>query len=396
MGFFKDKDFQFALSAFILLNILLYFFIIRFHNLVPFNKTNYTSNAHHFFEDPRINGGNFDLLDGLAQFDAQWYLKIAESGYPANPQDNYAKGNLGSWEIFVYAFFPLFPILISMVNFVISNLFVSAFIVSNILLITTFISLYYVIDRLYSKEIALKSSALLMLFPFSIFLRSYFTEGLFLMLFIWFSYNFTKNNYFYSSVFLALLTITRPTAIPLIPIFLFFLFKDHSKTKTSGIGLIALIIVSVTPLLLWSLFNYYQTGNESFFMSVQAGWYNKATLFKGLFVNIESLLTFFKLPFHSFHKSQIDILVAIFATLISIKGYKILPKKIWISTLVLLFVPLLLKDTMSYSRYTAVVFPVFIVLANMLNKRLFLILATIFLVLLFTTSLYFVNWWWIG
>src|SRR5581483_10745435 len=95
------------------INIALYFFIFFFQDKISFNIRNYTISAHHYLVDARSRGGSFDFLRALGQFDAQWYLKIAEKGYPENPQliPNVNKDiNSG----LSYAFFPLYPLLLSL------------------------------------------------------------------------------------------------------------------------------------------------------------------------------------------------------------------------------------------------------------------------------------------
>ncbi|MBI2021771.1 glycosyltransferase family 39 protein [Candidatus Daviesbacteria bacterium] len=396
MEIFKDNKFILALTAFIVFNILLYIFIFKFHDLVPFNRVNYVYNAHHFFEDPRIRGEKFNLLDGLSQFDAQWYLKISKDGYPKNPQDNSAEGNKGSWERLIYAFPPLFPLVISAVNALFRNIEFSAFILTNILLVANFISLYYVVTKLFSAKLALKTSFLLFLFPFSIFYRSFFTEGLFLFLFIWFSYFFLQKKYLLSGLLIGLLAVTRLTVIPLVFLLIYYQYLDIKLHKYSLIKFIFSISLAAIPLGLWILFNRFQTSDSFFFKNVLSNWFSGQLFGTMLIKNIITVFSFAELPFHGFHASKIDTVMTVFSAVFLIKSYQFLPRKLWWASLILLIVPLITKDTMSYSRYAIVVFPLFITLSSILNKTAYLVLCGIFLLTLLTTSLYFVNWWWVG
>lgn len=108
---FKDRSFLKLFGLFVLLNILLYLFITLFYNRVPFNDYNYYNNAHHYFDDPRIENGNFNLIQSLGVWDAQWYLFIASEGYPKNPSTS-TVGDKSIMDALSYAFFPLYPLIL--------------------------------------------------------------------------------------------------------------------------------------------------------------------------------------------------------------------------------------------------------------------------------------------
>src|SRR6266852_2744550 len=82
----QNKIFVYSFGLFVLLTVFLYLFIFLFNRSVPFHAFNYRYNSHHYFVDPRIQGQKFDFILALGQWDAQWYLKIAETGYPTGRQ----------------------------------------------------------------------------------------------------------------------------------------------------------------------------------------------------------------------------------------------------------------------------------------------------------------------
>src|SRR5438105_3381549 len=86
-------------------NMLLYGWMAMFHSLIPFDKFDYQINAHHYVTDNRINGGTFSLVRAIGQYDAQWYLKIANSGYPTHPR-NMDVNDKATMDGLSYAFFP--------------------------------------------------------------------------------------------------------------------------------------------------------------------------------------------------------------------------------------------------------------------------------------------------
>lgn len=391
----KDK-FLVSLSFFLILNISLYLFILFFHSRVPFNKINYVYNAHHFFEDPRIRKEKFNLINSLGQFDAQWYLKIASEGYPKNPKNIPIDKYKGAPDVLTYAFFPLYPTILSITNRAFDTIELIAFTVANILMILNFGSLYYVVEKLFNEKTATKTCFLLFLFPFSIFFRSFFSEGLFLFLLIWFSYFLIKKNFLPSSLFLGLITVTRPNGLFLLLPFFYFLIKAAREKRVSVYRSLLCLVLVMSPLFVWFYYNFLQTGDFLYFYRVQSFWYEKQSFFSPLINNINNLISFNSLPLHFFHKSKIDILTALAGIALLIVSRKKLTTELWLISLSLIVFPLLTKDTMSYSRYQSVVFPLFLYLAIVLKKGVYGLVAGLFLITLFITSLYFINWFWVG
>lgn len=392
--------YKFPVSIFVVLNLVFFLNILFFHSKVDFNNINYEINAHHYFQDPRINGGLFNLFRALGQFDAQWYLKIAKEGYPFNPKTA-SMGDATNllMDGFTYAFFPLYPTIVGSLNILLGNVELSAFIISNTFLVLSFISLIYVVTKHFNKKVALKASFLLFFFPFSIFYRSYFAEGAFLFLLIWFTYFLLEKKYLKSSVFLSLASITKGTAFLLIPLFFYLVYSEFRRGKLLLKKFVLIIFLLLTPMIIWTIYNYIHTGNPFYFLFTRPfGGVNALTSipFLSIFHNILTILIFPILPLHLFHLSKIDVIMILAVMYFLIKSYKVLPKAYWMVALCVWLSPLLVKDMMCYSRFQSVNFPIFIYLAHVLNGRRYLIVFTIFFFSLLVISLYFVNWWWIG
>lgn len=392
---FKTKTFLSSLTIFILINILLYSFIIIRNQAIKFNEVNYLYMSHHYEFDPRASAGDFDFLTALGNYDAQWYLRIAESGYPSqkdiaqHPDPRYM-GELS------YAFFPLYPMILYVCNLLFRNIQLTAFIIANIFLLANFISLYYVITKLYSEKVAQKTNFLLFLYPFSIFFRSYFTEGTFLFLLIWFSYFLIKRKWLLTSLSLALLAITRPNGIFLILVLLFFLIKSLIKKEISIKESVCVVMISLIPFIGWLHFNYKQLGNPFIWYKVEAVWYNPKTFYEPIVSNIKTIISFGKLPFHNYHQSKVDASVVLLTLFLIIRSRKYLKTELWLMSIIICFVPLVIKDLMSYARYEIVSFPLFLYVAANTNKYFYTIILTLCAIALLVTSIYFVNWYWIG
>ncbi|HZE87734.1 MAG TPA: hypothetical protein VE090_06050 [Methylomirabilota bacterium] len=391
---FRSKSFFLSLIFFVLLNSILYSFIFFFNNKVAFNKRQYLLSAHHYYVDPRIDNKQFSLLRALGQYDAQIYLKIANSGYPTKalfslPQTEKYIGSM------TYAFSPFYPLLLSFLNFIFHNIELSAFIFANILLLINFLSLYYVISKMYSQTLAIRTIFLLFLFPFSIFYRSYFAEGLFLFLLIWFSYFLIKKNWFLTALCLAALVVTRPNGIPFFLLFFFSLFQAVWRGKITLQKTIIVSLMSIMPFIGWLYFCFRQTGDPWYWFHVQTSWFRSFPLFGPLANNLATILAFAQLPAHGFHESQVDVTVIGLVFLLLILGRWYLKPQLWWISFLLWFVPLVTKDTMSFSRYQIVSFPLFII-ASMAPKKYVIGLGITFFLLLFFVSVFFVNWYWVG
>ena len=233
---FLNKLFLTALISFILLNVILYAFINEYHSRVQFSDPDYYY-AYQYFTDPRIYHGEFNFLRAMGTWDAQFYLSIADSGYPKVYTRNH------------HAFFPFYPIFLNYFNILFDNIELTAFILANILLLLNFTSIYYVISKFYSSDTAVRTIFLLFFFPVSIFYRSYYPEGLFLLLLIWFAYFLINKKWFYTTIFLSFLLITRPNGLFLIPLYIFCLFWAIRKKEITFSTILLYLLISLTRFL---------------------------------------------------------------------------------------------------------------------------------------------------
>jgi len=384
---FRNRLFLQSLIVFILLNIALYAWMDNFNKIVPFSSLDYTKGAYHYEIDPRVNSGSFSLLNALGQYDSQWHLKIAGEGYQSHPikLKGIDKG-------VSYIFFPAFPIIVSVLNLMVKNLELSAFIVTNTLLLLNFLSLYFVVSKWFSKKVAIKTIFLLFLFPFSIFFRSYYVEGLKLLFFIWFCFGIKEKKYFISAISLGFFTITNAISLFLLPYFLILIYSSYKKRELLPRKLFAYALIAVLPFCFWMGFSYIQTGNPLYFIVSGTAWYRPAI---PILHNIALLFLFPFLSLRSVYGSQIDVLAVVLTIIIAGLSKKMLPFRVWLATVILAFTPLFLQDTISFARFTSVLFPFFAYLAYKMNNKYYFLCIFIFILGLLATSLLFINWYWI-
>jgi Gpi18-like mannosyltransferase len=295
-----------------------------------------------------------------------------------------------------FAFFPFYPFLLKIINTFIKNIELSSFLLANFLMTVNFFSLYYVIKRTNSEKTAVKTIFLLFFFPISIFYRSYFAEGLLLFLLIWFSYFLIKNKYIYASLFLGLSLITK--AVPMLLTALIF-YKLISLLRKDLITLkhaLSILLIVFTPWVLWLIFNLIKTEDPFYFINIRNDAWFFANPITTLFHNFKTIIFFPELPVHGMHFSQLDVTMIIIICVLLIFSKKFLNNIYWWISLLLFVTPLISSDTMSFSRYQIVSFPLFLYLASRLSDKLYIFLLIIFYTLLLYVSILFVNWYWIG
>lgn len=396
--FYKNLFFKY-LVILIIINAGLFLFINKFNNVVPLNRIYYYA-AVHFYKDPRINGNKFNFLKSTTVYDSQWYLEIARSGYP-RLNINLKSLDLHKNDPHKYAFFPFYPLLLTLLNTPVNNLELTAFCFSFFLIIINYYFLYYFVSLIDSKMIAIKTSLLLFLFPLSIFYRFIFTEGLFLLLLLLFTIFLFKKKYYLSAFFLGLSLITRANSLPLI-ILLFFELYQTNKNLSIGKNLskyLKLTFIIFLPLSVWSVINFYQTGNFFTFLKVRdiSGGINLfLSILAPLLGNLYRILEFPFLSLHAFADSKIEVIFIFLIFYLLIKSKKYLDYRLWWIAFSFWIFPLIATPLISYSRYQIVSFPLFYFLARKLKNWQFKGVSLIFIVGLLALSLYFVNWYWLG
>ena len=156
-----------------------------------------------------------ELFMSWRQWDAWWYIAAATDGYPTadvpGPPPPEAR----------YAFFPLFPLLIRIIDVIApGNAAVAAFLVS----ILTFLGLLVVFYRFLDSEVADRATVdrtvwYLLLFPTAFFLAAPYPMALFLMLVIGSIYFMRQGRWWAAGLVGALATASRASALLLVGIF---------------------------------------------------------------------------------------------------------------------------------------------------------------------------------
>ncbi len=213
-------------------------------------------------------------LSILTLYDGEHYINMAMHGYR---------------EPVLYAFFPLFPLFIRILHFIIPSYPLSGFFISNI---CSFISLI-ILNKLTKN---MKDNTLNLLYlifsPILAYTTVVYTESLFMLLTLSGYYLYKKDKYILSGIIVGLAILCRNSgiilwgAIGLDMLFHFFKTKDIKVKNILLYGTISLAIGMIYPVYLTN-----RTGNPLMFATVQETyWYReKGFIITGIMKDITVL-----------------------------------------------------------------------------------------------------------
>ncbi|MEI6092743.1 MAG: hypothetical protein WCQ47_03570 [bacterium] len=375
---------------FLVLFVKIIFFIVIYvgYKSYPFHVTSIQKDDIRFYlnpQDPQDQKVNF--LSTLQTWDAGYYRFLAEHGYQ---QDQDQVSN---------AMYPLFPLLVRLVNPVFfGNTVLAGIVLSNLFSIIAVLLLYLLVIKLFSPDIAFKTILLFLSFPTAFYMNLMYTESLFLMLVLGFFYYLYNNKIIPTAVFALLLPLCRPQGILIVvPLVFFILSKYKYKLldvlKSKENILVAVFFLGWTA---YFCFMYMTTG--LFFSGFDAQDY---------FVAQNSLLNIFRvdqwfldnfinveLSLHGFTNSIIDRTFFIFYLVSLYFIYRKTDKTFFVYALFLGLIPALSDHFTAYTRYLLPLFPMFIVFSIVLKNKVF----NLIVVLLFSIQIIFavrhcLNYW---
>jgi hypothetical protein len=151
-----------------------------------------------------------------ARFDAVWYLAIAEHGYGrANPD-----------------FFPLYPLAVRTVAFVIRSDIVAGVIVSLVAFLIALMVLYRLIELDLGPRVASYAVWILALFPTALFFSAIYTESVFLALSVGALYAARRESWALAGLLGGLASATRNVGILLVvPLLILYLEARQERAR---------------------------------------------------------------------------------------------------------------------------------------------------------------------
>ena len=305
-------------------------------------------------------------LDIWGQWDTGWYLDIAKNWYAvAAPYKNY----------YNYVFFPLYPTLIKLLGAVIGNNFYAGLIISNAALLAAAILLYKLVELDHDREVALNSVKYMFIWPTSFILSGVLSEALFLMLVVGCFYLARKGKWLNVGITGFFLSLTRVNGVCLgIPLFYEYMKEKNFRLKGISVNILALALLPL-GLLIFCVYNYYLTGDFLAFVHAQSAWGRHLgnplmTLAYGIFGVAAKPIDTVQACFTIFTLASLTIF------------YRRIPISYLLFCLISIFLPLS-SGLISMPRFTVVLFPVFILFAQLgKDKRVDTAFTIIFSVLM--------------
>jgi Gpi18-like mannosyltransferase len=300
-------------------------------------------------------------IDIFTRWDSQVYFSIIKNGYSPSSDLEKITSNI--------AFFPLYPYLVKSVGWVGIKLpdgiiVALGVVLANLLFLISAALLYHLIVHLLEipETAARRALALLFVFPSSFYFSCFYPESLFLLLALAGFIFGLEEKWLPAGICAALAVVTKAQGLVLF-FALVWLYMEKRGWKLRNIKPSVLWFL-LTPLVL-SLHIYYiyqKTGRVFAIIEAQSAWgRNQKNIIDGIIENLSGpSLDVFKIDL---------ILVTLFllCSLFVLKKYKV--KAFGIFGLLMCLMPLATGSLISISRFMLVIFPVFIFLGEILEKR---------------------------
>jgi hypothetical protein len=313
----------------------------------------------------------------LIHFDSGYFIKIAESGYLNN-------------DIIYRAFFPAYPILIFVLSLPLKIL-IGNMAASIAAIFISFVSLFfaiYLLNKLikidFDDSTVFNTNQILLLFPFSFFFLSAYSESLFLLSIVLSFYLARKNKWLLACLVAAFASSIRLPGILLFPVLIIEMLEQNDWKISKTFPKIFYTIIAPAGTIIYFLYlNFKAGGISTYFEAYKVGWPNRS--FSIFFIKpiLEPLYNlFFK---HGVVRDPEIIGLAMFiffcfGVFLMIRYH--MRKSYLAFAIMSAILPLVTGTLDSLGRYYMVIFPLFIAYAiffknKFLAKSIYLILSTI-------------------
>jgi hypothetical protein len=290
------------------------------------------------------------LATYFATWDGAHYLFLSEEGYQSGSAS--------------CAFYPFWPFLIRAGSWLtLGNHFVAGLLLSNLLSLAAFLIFHYFVERNHGPRTANASAALLLAYPGAIFFSFIYTESLFLLLVTLFFLCLFAKRYVWVAVLGFFLPLTKAVGVFCVFPLLVYLWIQRADWKT--------YLAYYGPILGYAAYfgiMYYTTGNALEGFDAQRFYPNQPSV--AHIFDLPGFLAhlFMPLQVHGMVDSAVDrgLFLLLLACLYPI--WK-LNKVYFVYACFIGLVPAASSWFLSYTRNVMMCFPLFIVVALLLQRR---------------------------
>jgi Gpi18-like mannosyltransferase len=364
----KHFDYWFTPAVLVLLNRALLFFVV-FAGLKFFPLK--SPSPWRFFP-------NNLFIDGWARWDSGWYFDIADAGYYFIPGK---ECNV--------VFYPLYPIVIYITNFLTHNTALSGIIVSNISFFFACLVFYKLVEKKFGRDLALEALACFLFYPFSFFFSAAYSESTFILFCLLCFYNAGQNKWFAASLWALCASATRFIGLILFPVLVLHYLENTGFSFKKIRKDFFCILIAPLGSVFYTLFLWIKFDDPwVYFKAQRDGWHLRGIDLSRLFEFIKNASTkVWEYPW---------LLCVIFCVFFLVALAKLI-KKIEYSYLLFgagLYIISISPATESIGRYFAVIFPAFIGMPFLMrNSLLRIVFYTVNAALLVLLAIGFSHWW---
>lgn len=298
-------------------------------------------------------------------YDSKWYLEIAQQGYPHGP-------NIPEEPLHAFAFFPLYPLLTKILSSIIGNFYLAAILIANAALITSAWFLYKLVYTQFGEPAAKRTILFLFLFPTSFIFSAVYTESLFLLLTLMTLYFARRGHWVIASTCGLLASLTRSLGMFLVVPLAYEYWRSRKNESRPLRWNVLTLFLPILGFLLYAAGNRLATGSWLTFIQVQTVVPWNRTLGNPIWFIVQGLAS---------HSAVLKTwaVVATVSLAALLAGWRRLGTTLAITGALFIIVPLA-TGLLSMLRFTAVVFPLFILLGLMTKNKLVAMAVAIILI----------------
>ena len=326
-----------------------------------------------FLIDARTASGLWEapipFVNLFARWDSAYYMHIANFGYN---------------EPHLWAFFPLYPLLMHLTHFLLPfDISLPGFLLSNVFFFLFLIYFYKLTAKIFNPKISFLSVLLVSFFPSSLFLSAVYAESLFLFLIIFSFYSLSEKKIVKSAFVGFLAGLAKPFGFLAGLPHLFNGFIRHSKKEI----LVGSIIFS--SVVIFFIYMYLVTGDFLIFFNSQSKYWNAEIINNPL--NSFAILT-------QFQKILVVLIMIIsiftFVDFFKRKKWYLREESKYYIFFLFIFLFSLNSPMFSFARFALTFIPIFWYLAKVWSdhKKLGMVIFILFLILNAYGTILFVNW----
>lgn len=322
----------------------------------------------------------------LGTWDARHYMYLVDIGYSAGVPSN--------------VFYPLFPLLVSVVKLIswMPSTLLAGILTANLISMGVVVVFYLLVKQLFGDKAAFYSSLFLLAFPTAFYLDLMYTEGLFLLLVTSFFLFWEKRSWLPALLVGFLLPLSRPLGIlMLLPIVVEALYEGVKKKNYRELfrthGMLALSILSGFGAYL--LFMYLKTDSPWSGFDAQVHFVANNSISNLFHVGDWLCRNFIdiNLAIHGITNSILDRLffVGFLITLWPMQKY--VGRKYFVFALVMGLAPAFSGVFMGYMRYLLVVFPLYILFARICKDKTPYVIYPLLMLQVLFLIMHALNYW---